>query len=60
MNAIKKHREYDQVSITVNWNSQTSIEEAEKTKFNLECKGYTLVSDCGGINQSAMIYRKYK
>lgn len=50
----------DRVSINVNWNSETSIEEAEKKKESLENKGYELISQFGGMRQAVMIYQKPK
>jgi hypothetical protein len=48
----------DRVSININWESETSIEESEKKKESLENKGYQLISHFGGMKQSVMIYQK--
>ena len=50
----------DTVTISINWNDLQSIKLAELAKARLENKGYTLINQFGGFNNSAMIYAKLK
>jgi hypothetical protein len=42
--------------ITVRWDSEKSIKQAEKDKLAFENKGYTLINQFGGMFESVMIY----
>jgi len=44
------------VHIHIDWNSLDSIKAAEKLKARLENKGYTLISNFGGVFHTVMIY----
>ena len=46
------------VSINIDWTNVDSIRAAEKTKYRLECKGYKLVNQFGGLFRSVMVYGK--
>ena len=50
----------DEVSITVNWDSLSSIELSEHSKEYLENKGYTLINSFGGLYHSVLVYALYK
>ena len=44
------------VRIKVDWNSEESIKNAEKKKFELENKGYNLIKTIDGITTSTLMY----
>lgn len=46
------------IQINVNWNSEKSIDLAEKQKTMLENDGYHLINHFGGMINSVMIYAK--
>ena len=46
--------------IKCNWNSEKSIKTAEKKKFSLENKGYTLIYEGAGLFTSTFIYELIK
>jgi hypothetical protein len=47
------------VTISINWNSEKSIECAEVLKAKLENDGWTQIDSFGGVNNSVLVYADF-
>ena len=50
----------DTVNINIDWNNEHSIQAAENIKFELECAGWKLVNQFGGMFYSTMVYGRIR
>lgn len=48
------------IKIEIDYGNIDSVNQAEKTKFDLECQGYKLVNSFGGGRFTALIMGKIK